>query len=200
LLQASGNNFGSSRTLPRIVDSRSFDGFDRRVERLGLSPIRAEVTELITGFDLRLSEDRKNINGAAAIRVLIDRRFAAIGGWRKITSGGIDWTKCLRHNGAEVCAGVELQISARSDLLTNDLTHLMRAIEQGSIDVGIIVVPADATARFLPDRCPRFSYAVDHVERAKAQFSPLLLMSFRHDGIGPPLPKVKTRQGRDGSG
>jgi hypothetical protein len=185
--------------MPKIIDLKAYDGFNRRVERLGLGRLVEEVKELVTGFDLRMSEARKNDNGAAAIRVIMDSRFKEIGGWKKITSGGIDWTKCLHHNRAEVCAGVELQISARSDLLTNDLTHLMRAIELGNIDVGIIVVPADATARFLPDRCPRFGYALDHVDRAKAQFSPLLLISFGHDGVGNPLPKRRTNLGREAS-
>jgi hypothetical protein len=67
----------------------------------------------------------------------------------------------------------------------NDLTHLVRAIELGEIDAGVIVVPSDRTAYFLTDRCPRYSYALDHVDRAKAQFSPLLLISIGHDGIGP---------------
>lgn len=72
----------------------------------------------------------------------------------------------------------------------------MWAIELGNIDVGIIVVPADATARFLPDRCPRFGYALDHADRAKEQFSPLLLMSFGHDGTGAALPKFRTNLAR----
>lgn len=181
--------------MPQIDALQPYDGFDRRVERLGLSRVLDEVKHLVTDFELKLAES-KNVNGAAAVRVMLDDRFAGAEGWQIIKSGGIDWTRCIRHNGAEVCMGVELQFSARSDLLTNDLTHLVRAIELGDIDAGIIVVPADRTAYFLTDRCPRFSYALDHVERAKAQFSPLLLISIRHDGIGPALPKRRTNLGR----
>lgn len=181
--------------MPKILDVRAYDGFDRRVEQLGIAPILGELKELITGFQLLIAESRE-ANGAAAVREMIDARFKAVfPGWKQIKSGGIDWTKCIFHNGAEVCMGVELQISARSDLLTNDLTHLMRAIELGNIDVGVIVVPADTTAFFLTDRCPRFSYALDHVDRAKAQFSPLLLLSIGHDGVGPALAKRVTNQG-----
>ena len=93
--------------------------------------------------------------------------------------------------------GVELQISARSDLLTNDLAHLMQAIEIGDIDVGVIVVPSNETAYYLTDRCPRFSYALDHVNRIKGQFSPLLIMSIGHDGVGAALPKRRTNLGRE---
>jgi hypothetical protein len=181
--------------MPHITNLASYDGFDRRVERLGLSSLLEEVKALVTQFPLLLAET-KQANGAAAVREMLDLRFKAIyPGWKQIKSGGIDWTKCIFHNGAEVCMGVELQISARSDLLTNDLTHLMRAIELGNIDVGIIVVPADRTAYFLTDRCPRFSYAVDHIDRAKAQFSPLLLLSISHDGLGPALAKRITNRG-----
>jgi hypothetical protein len=181
--------------VPRIVDSKAYDGFERKVERLGLTAVVDEVKALVTGFELLLIEERHG-NSGAVVRERIDERFAATGSWQIIKSGGIDWTKCLHHNGAEVCAGVELQLSARSDLLTNDLTHLMRVIELGNIDVGIIVVPSDHTARFLTDRCPRFSYALDHVDRAKGQFSPLLLISIGHDGVGPALPKRRTNLGR----
>ena len=182
--------------MPKIIDIKAYDGFDRRVVRLGLSPIIDEMKALLTDFDLRISEDKRNDNGAAIIRETLDARFLAAGGWRIIKSGGIDWTKCVRYNGIETCIGLELQISARSDLLTNDLTHLVRAIELGDIDAGVIVVPADRTAYFLTDRCPRYSYALDHVDRAKAQFSPLLLISIGHDGIGAALPKRRTNLGR----
>ena len=181
--------------MPGVVDTRSYDGFDRRVARLGLAPLVDEVKELITDFDLRIAEKR-NDNSGAAVREMLDARFAAAAGWIKITTGGIDWTKCVHHNGAEVCIGVELQISARCDLLTNHLTHLMRAIELGNIDVGVIVVPADRTAYFLTDRCPSFRAALDHVNRAKGQFSPLLILSIGHDGVGAPLPKRVTNLGR----
>lgn len=183
--------------MPKIIDLKAYDGFERRVERLGLTPIVDEIKALVTGFELDISEGKKHDNGAAVIREILDARFAATAGWKIIKSGGIDWTKCIRHNGAEVCIGVELQISARSDLLTNDLTHLVRAIELGDIDAGVIVIPADRTAYFLTDRCPRYSYALDHVDRAKAQFSPLLLISIGHDGIGAALPKRRTNLGRE---
>lgn len=181
--------------MPKIVDERAFNGFERKVERLGLRPLVNEVRLLITGFDLRLDE-RKYANGAAEVREMLDRRFEAAGGWFIRKSGGIDWTKCVTMQDARMCVGVDLQVSGRSDLLTNDLTHLMQAIENGEIDVGVIVVLCDATAYFLVDRCPRFSNALDHVERAKAQFSPLVVYGISHDGTGPALPKRQTNVGR----
>ncbi len=182
--------------MPQIVDWKPYDGFERRVQRLGLTPILDELRVLITGFDLLL-EESKHANGAAHVREILDSRFSAAGGWKIIKSGGIDWTRRLTHNGIEVCLGVELQVSARSDLLTNDLTHLVRAIELGDIDAGVIVVPCDKTAYYLTDRCPRYRDATDHVERAKAQFSPLLLVSISHDGVGAALPKKRTNLGRE---
>jgi len=183
--------------MPKIVNEKPYDGFERKVARLGLVGLIDEVKVLISQFDLLLLEERQK-NSSAAVRRMLDARFAATPGWRKIQSGGIDWTKCTFHNGAEVCMGVELQVSARSDLLTNDLTHLMRAIERGDIDVGVIVVPSNDTAPFLTDRVPRFRDALDHVDRAKAQFSPLLILSIGHDGPGPALPKMVTNRGEGG--
>lgn len=154
-----------------------------------------EMQHTLTDFRLLIAE-QKNANGAAAIREMLDDRFKRVGGWTAIKSGGIDWTKCVKMNGARACVGLELQFSARSDLLTNDLTHLMAAIEGGDIDVGVIVVPADKTAPFLTDRCPRYSDALSHVQRAKGQFSPLVVISLAHDGIGKALPKRITNLGK----
>jgi hypothetical protein len=107
--------------MPKIVDVQ---GFDRKVMRLGLMGILDEVKELISGFEFLLAETPRG-NSAAVLREMLDDRFAAVSGWTIVKSGGIDWTKCIRYNGAEVCIGVELQISARSDLLTNDLARSM---------------------------------------------------------------------------
>ena len=181
--------------MPKIVDEKYYNGSKRKIERLGLQNLLDEIKNTLTGFNLLLTE-QKNANGAAAIREMLDARFERVGGWKPIKSGGIDWTKCVHLNGVSTCIGLELQISARSDLLTNDLTHLMAAIERGDIDVGVIVVPADKTATYLTDRCPRFSDALNHVERAKGQFSPLVIVSLSHDGTGPPLPKRSTNLGR----
>jgi hypothetical protein len=38
---------------------------------------------------------------------------------------------------------VEIQFSARSDLVVIDLIHLRKAIVQGKIDIGVLVVPSD---------------------------------------------------------
>jgi len=181
--------------MPKIIDIRAYDGFERKTQRLGLMAVLDEVKQLISGFEFLLAETRRG-NGAVVLREMLDARFAAVPGWTIVKSGGIDWTKCARYNGAEVCMGVELQISARSDLLTNDLAHLMQAIEIGNIDVGVIVVPSNQTAYYLTDRCPRFSYAIDHVNRIKGQFSPLLIISIGHGGIGAALPKRRTNLGR----
>jgi hypothetical protein len=60
--------------MPKIVDVASYDGFDRRVERLGLSSLLEEVEALVTGFPLLLAETRE-ADGAAAVREMLDLRF-----------------------------------------------------------------------------------------------------------------------------
>ena len=104
-------------------------------------------------------------------------------------TGFVDWTKCKTINGTRVCIGVEVQFSARSDLLAIDIHHLRRALNAGEIDVGILVVPDDTLAVFLTDRGPKMSDAKRHVEEARAQDLPLVLIALRHDGPGPPLAK-----------
>ena len=66
----------------------------------------------MTGFQL-LVEERRDANGGAFVRKLLDDRFDQTGGWSKKVTGDVDWTKCQIVNGTRVCVGVELQISGR---------------------------------------------------------------------------------------
>jgi len=181
--------------MPRIAEQKSFDGAVERIRRLGLGPLWQELQDVLTGFDLRL-EERRDANGAAEIRSRIDSRFEQAGGWQKIQSGDIDWTKCHTVNGTRVCLGVEIQFSGRSDLLIVDVVHLRDGLTHGYIDVGVVVVPSDRLAVFLTDRVARYSDAVKAVERARAEDLPLVILSLEHDGPGSALPKRRTRQGR----
>jgi hypothetical protein len=106
----------------------------------------------------------------------------------------VDWTKCHHANGTEVCLGIEIQMSARSDMLVMDVQHLRVAMTEGRIDVGVLAVPSDALGAFLTDRAPCLSDARRHVDLARATDLPLLLIGLTHDGPGDPLPKrVKRR-------
>lgn len=184
--------------MPKITDRESFDGATERVVRLGLLPLWSELEKIIVGFEL-LVEERRNANGAAEIRALLDQRFRIAQGWTSRTSGGVDWTKCHSVNGTSVCLGVEVQFSGRSDLLIVDVVHLRDEIIAGRIDVGVIVAPSDRLAVFLTDRVARYTDAVKAVERARAQDLPLIVLGVEHDGPGPFLKKRQTRQGRSGS-
>jgi hypothetical protein len=53
-------------------------------------------------------------------------------------------------------------------MLIVDVHHLRDEITNGRIDVGVIVVPSDSLARYLTDRCARYSDAVKTIERARA--------------------------------
>src|SRR5947207_968938 len=113
--------------MPTITERAEYGAVKARIERLGLSPIIAEIEQILTSFELRVKE-AKDANGAAAVRKKIDARFARIDGWKITRSGGVDWTKCHVVNGTRVCVGVEVQFSARSDLLVMDICHLRDAI------------------------------------------------------------------------
>jgi hypothetical protein len=181
--------------MPRVSARTYYNGAEERLERLGLQPLWSELESILTGFVLLVAEER-DANGGAAVRALIDPRFETAGGWENRASGGIDWTKCLVVNGTRVCLGVEIQFSARSDLLIVDVAHLRDELTRGTIDVGVVVVPSDRLAVFLTDRVARYSDAVKAVERARASDLPLAVIALEHDGPGPPLTKRRTRQGR----
>jgi hypothetical protein len=179
--------------MPKISKQQEYASALIRIDRLGLSPLLAELTEILTAFELRVRE-AKDANGGAAVRKILDERFVQAGGWQIQKSGAVDWTKCHAVNGTRVCVGVEIQVSARSDLLVMDICHLRDAITEGHIDIGVLVVPDDELGHYLTDRAPKFSDAVRHVRAARAEDFPLLLLGLRHDGPGEPLAKQsKTR-------
>ena len=107
----------------------------------------------------------------------------------KNVSGDIDWVKCKVVNGTRVCVGVEVQVSARSDLLVMDMIHLHAAFRDGRIDVGLVIVPSDKLSRFLTDRAPCMSDAKRHAKAARLEDSSLVLFAIEHDRPGPALAK-----------
>ncbi len=174
--------------MTKIVEEESYNGAKERIKRLGLDPLLSEIRSIITDFSLLVKESR-DANGGAAVRKLMDAQFQKSKGWSKNQTGDVDWTKCQVVNGTKVCIGVEIQFSARSDLLVIDLIHLRKAIVKGQIDVGILVVPSNKLGVFLTDRGPKMADAKRHVVEAKAEDLPLILIAIEHDGPGPPLAK-----------
>lgn len=182
--------------MARIVEEIYYNGSRERIERLGLAVLIEEVKAIVSGFTLLVREE-VDANGGAAVRKLIDAGFEASGGWLKRTTGDIDWTKCREINGTKLCVGVEVQVSARSDLLVVDMIHLAAAFRDGRLDVGVIIVPSDKLGRFLTDRGPCMSDAKKHARAARLEDSPLVLFAVEHDGAGTPLPKQGKRTQRD---
>ena len=176
----------------KIVETKYYNGAREKVQRLGISMF-ADVQALLTRCEVRLLEET-DTNSGAAVRELIDALFAKEGGWTKMQTGGIDWRKTKRINGTELAIGVEVQVSARSDLVVVDIMHLRDAIESGAIDIGVIVVPSDAMARFLTDRAPTFRETILAVEeRTRSTHLPIVILAVEHDGPGSALPKRKRR-------
>jgi hypothetical protein len=180
--------------MPKIVEEKQYNGAEERVKRLGLEPLLNEVRLVVTAFALRVKEER-DANGGAAVRKLIDARFEGAKGWLKKQTGDVDWTKCQIVNGTGVCIGVEVQFSARSDLIVIDLIHLRKAVVNGHIDVGVLVVPSDRLAVFMTDRGPKMADAKRHVLESKSEDLPLILIAIEHDGPGPPLAKQFKKRG-----
>ena len=178
--------------MPKITEELPYDGFTQRVQRHELGKIIQEIRDTIESFTLEISET-KHANGTKWIREQIDLGFESLGGWQKIIVGGVDWTKSSER-GAVV--GVEVQVSGRSDLLAVDVLHLQNELNAGNLDVGIIVVPDDILSRYLTDRTPNLRTAKKHTE-PHAHNMPVCLISFRHDEVGPPIPKTRTNLGRE---
>ena len=178
--------------MPKIIDQVYYDGASERIERLGLTPLLEEIKRIVSDFQL-LVHEAKDANGGAAVRKLLDARFQEAGGWTRKVTGDIDWVKCHKTNGTRVCVGVEVQVSARSDLLVVDMIHLTAAFRDGRLDVGVIIVPSDKFSRFLTDRGPCMSDAKKHAKVARLEDSPLVLLAIEHDGQGEPLKKQQKR-------
>ena len=178
----------------QITECEFYDGAKRKIERLGLKPLLEEAYQALRECRVLLLEE-KNANGAALLRKYIDNCFQIKTGWRKISSGGVDWGKCLQTDKTSVCIGIEIQVSARSDLVIRDIVHLRDALEEGAIDLGILVVPSDKLSLYLNDRGPTLNETRRVIEKdARVTQLPLVIITVEHDGPGPALPKQKRRR------
>jgi hypothetical protein len=138
-------------------------------------------------------ERRSSCSQAAGRAFRTGRELDQTTDWTKQQTGAVDWTKCQVINGTRVCVGVEVQFSARSDLLVVDVIHLRRERAEGRIDISLLIVPGDRLAQFLTDRGPSMADAKRHVSEARAEDLPLILIGVEHDGYGPPLAKQAKR-------
>ena len=178
--------------MPRITDRLSFNGFEIKAARLSLTDLLAEVEAAVTGFQM-LVEERRHANGTRWLRQTIDQQFTDIGGWSKITSGGVDWSKA-NNQGSKL--GVEVQVSGRSDLLAVDVLHLREELNGGRLDVGVIVVPDDTLSRYLTDRTPNLRTAIRHIEDRASDMA-IQILAIRHDGVGTAIAKSRTNLGKE---
>lgn len=120
----------------KITKIKFYDGARDKVCRLGIADLFLELQQIILDTPITLLEE-KDANGAAAVRVAIDCSFERMGGWEKKGSGGVDWIKKIRYNQSILSRlGVEVQVSARSDLLIRDIVHLRNSLQGSEIDKG----------------------------------------------------------------
>ena len=177
--------------MPAITNEVDFNGVAAKISRLGLQPLVDETVSTLRSFELLVREQR-HANGTRGIRQSIDAEFARLGGWSKLASGGIDWKKT---NALGASIGVEVQVSGRSDMLAVDIMHLKEDITNGTIDIGVIVVPDDRLSKFLTDRTPNLATALKHIQN-RARDLPIRVIAFSQDGVGDPLPKMRTNLGK----
>jgi Restriction endonuclease BglII len=187
----------------KITAARFYGGARDKVCRLGLANLFLELQDILLGTEIRIIEDAE-ANGAGSLREMIDDEFRCKDGWQQTTSGDVDWTKQFRYNSTFVARiGVEIQVSARSDLLIRDIVHLRNSLQAGRIDVGVIVVPSDRFQSYLTDRTPSFRDAQRYieVEFKEAMDMPIIVLAIEHDGPGDiVLPKKVTNKGKGNKG
>lgn len=183
----------------KIAKIKFYGGAREKVCRLGLAHLFLELQEIIIGTVIHVL-NKKQANGAAIVRERIDDGFKNAGGWKQKKSGGIDWTKRIRYNESIVSRmGVEVQVSGRSDLLARDIVHIRNDLQDGIIDIGVIVVPSDDFEYYLTDRVANYTYATRYTEEElrEAQTYPIIIIAIEHDGFSKKaLPKKKTNKGR----
>lgn len=179
----------------KITKIKFYDGAREKVCRLGLSHLFLELLDIVFSTPILLVPKRE-ANGAAVVREALDFNFKAAGSWKKTTTGGVDWIKGVRFDqSVSVSLGVEVQVSSRSDLLIRDIVHLRNSLQEGSIDIGVIIVPSDLMQRFLTDRTPSYRDAVRYIEEEfrEATTFPIAILAIEHDGTSnEPLPKRRT--------
>jgi hypothetical protein len=183
----------------KITTIRYYDGSKEKICRLGLFDLFLELQQVLFDTRIEIAETRKS-NRAASIREALDARFASGTDWVKKSSGGIDWIKRIRYNSTIIARiGVEVQVSARSDLLIRDIVHLRNSLQSAEIDVGVIVVPDDRFQTFLTDRTPSFRDAIRYIEEEfkEAMTFPILVIAVEHDAVGPALAKKRTNKGKE---
>lgn len=179
----------------KITEIKYYSGSIERITKLGLSTLFLETQGIFLNTKVFLKES-KDANGAAEVRKMVDEKFIEAGDWEKSVTGDVDWVKKFRYNRTLIASiGVEVQFSSRSDLLVRDLVHIRNAIQQGYIEVGVIVVPSDKMQNYLPDRTPCFKDAIRifETEFPEAQKFPIVLMAVEHDGEGSALAKQKRK-------
>lgn len=182
--------------MTRIVKEEYFDGAREKLQRLGLQPLLNEIKTAVLSFRLDLKKET-HANGAAAVRELIDNALRDVGDWTNSASGEVDWIKCRIVEGIRVCVGVEVQMSARSDLIFRDIVHFQKQMREGQIDICVEILPSDAMSPYLIDRTPKFSDGVRVIREMRADDLPLIMIAIEHDGFSDrPLAKKTTNKGR----
>lgn len=180
----------------KVTDILFYGGARQAITHLGLSSLFLEILEIIFKTKILLLEER-NANSGQVVREKIDQTFSSQENWKKGRAGEIDWIKRLKFNETiVVVVGVEVQVSARSDLLIRDIVHLRNHIRKGKINLGVIIVPSEKMQKFLPDRTPSIKDAIRYIEEEfrEAMEIPLVIIAIEHDGPSDkPLPKKKTR-------
>lgn len=168
----------------------------RAIQRLGLNPLLAQLLDTIKRCEVLVLK-KKEGNGAGDIADKLVGMLKRLKGWRegKKTEGEPDFIACVDYKGVRTCLGVEIQISARSVQVYQDVVHLRTAVRESKIDACVIVINSDDFAYYLPSRVANLREALKYIaETIDPRDLPLLVIPIEHDGFQTKaVPKRRTR-------
>lgn len=180
----------------KISQTKFYAGSRDKLCRLGLAQPFIELQQMI--FDTKIQLLRKRQAASTDQISELGERLTP-GSWRRNDSSRNSWIGQFRYNEEFLARlGVEIQVSSRSDLLIRDIVHLRNSLQEGIIDIGVIVVPTDEMQIFLPDRTPSYRDAIRYIEKEfkEATTFPIIIIGIEHDGLSDKaLPKKKTNIG-----
>ncbi|MCX6261257.1 MAG: hypothetical protein NTY95_10560 [Bacteroidia bacterium] len=124
-----------------------YGGARAKICRLGLSHLFLELQDILLSTQIYILREKQK-NSAGVVRERIDYSFECTNKditnnddkWIKSSSGDIDWKRRYRFNTSIVpWIGVEIQVSARSDLLARDIVHIRNSLQESRIDMDLVL-------------------------------------------------------------
>lgn len=148
------------------VRKRFFDGADAKMDRLGLAPVLAAV--------------EREIQWRAALLTGSDRPTDIIVLKTRRVKGGI-WTESRRIDGILLRIDVRMRVTSRREIFYKDALQLRHRLENGDVDLGVMVVPSMGLQRLFSRRISSACDAIEAIRAMDADRFPLILVEIEDE-------------------